>query len=278
MVRQDELKEIRARLTAEVETQMDAAREARKGLGETVDWQLLLAALNKIREADERRALREEEVALIPRSDGFLRALWGLLRDPVSFDPKTEDELLRQTEEDMGPKESMEADFCIRVLTFKDLADLKKVLDKVVADKPVLEVRANALSNYLSKYHSTGRLLIKYGGMTIANKPVGREVGSEDIELEEVVFATAVIDAYVSPTREVEVYKWQSLSFEVEDAISARADKRLDLYDSLVIDSIGFVGLNTASPGLVIDKVWPADLLAVARMEKGNAGADLRWD
>jgi len=58
----------------------------------------------------------------------------------------------------------------------------------------------------------------------------------------------------------VKIFRVAPLSFRVEGVFAARADRRTDFFESLVIDPFGFSCLNQAPPGTRPQYVCPPAL------------------
>lgn len=145
--------------------------------------------------------------------------------------------------------EHTNAQFYIRFFPFDSADAAILVLRQVTEKKPQYHYRVESLISVLENI-GKGAIAIPYGGLTIGNCPVGRAVDDDDDAEEPDSMMKTFISCYTGDCIVVNILP---LSFATAGVIPARSDDRVDLYESLIIDSLGFCSLNTAPPGLVAD-------------------------
>lgn len=237
----------------------------------------LLATLDHVRQASSRPLLTQAQKALVPAStelqnmllDFFLHPLtWSSIKHSAMLERRECDDVeldegSAELEEDKpgSEQEGDLAQFYVRRLVFSDHESLKRLLDQVKSSKPHYTRQIEGLVKESSKI-VTGERRLSYGGFTIANTPVGREIDDEDAAAsKEWGFLKTLLAAYKGI---VEIYEVPALRFSVgngghHSVITGRNDLRTSLYESLIIDSHGFLCLNTAPPGTVRQTAFTAE-------------------
>lgn len=278
-------------------SRLDALDELRHQENLWSDLTTLVLCQNAVRQVDQRDPSSPEELAKIPESHAFRRCLQASFADPLRIDPAQHPtELVRDdsaylespgSDEDIGGgdvedsadeeeavDEEVMADFYVRLFPVKSLEHLEELLDAVVDSKPQYLPNANVLLAYAATHvPAKTAFSVPYAGLTIANSPVGREEDDEE-DVERGSFAKAFIEVYDG---EVEIYRFTSLSFPVPSVIAARRDIRVDLFESLIIDSPGFVALNTAKPGLTLKLAFGDQQRQRYASIPADLGSDLVW-
>jgi hypothetical protein len=239
--------------------------EPAKAMGDVRE--LLIAALNVVREADHRPSLTPEERAAIPSSVPLVRMLLDIFARPYTWSALKHSEMLelhadlgdideidegKKAASPEGEEESDLAQFYIRRLVFTDFEALKKLLEGIKLVKPHYSGHIEGLIKESSKFctNTSDQLHLSYAGFTVANTPVGRQL-DDGQEASDWAFLKTVLKAFDG---KVLIYEVPALRFKVgkgghESVMDSRMDIRTNLFESLLIDSHGFNCLNTAPAG-----------------------------
>lgn len=215
----------------------------------------LIFALNSVRAIGHRPGLTGKEITLvhaIPEAlAGYLLSLFFMPFAAMSTLGVATNQLLnRDSPADTVPKSDNGqplAQYYLRSLPFDSKDAAKSVLSKVLRTHPHYRSHIEALLVAIDQLpHSS--FVLRYAGLTVADSPVGRHV--DDQVDDSTTFHSAVIAQFAGKVGIDEVLP---LRFSTESVIDARADARLDLYESLLVDCLGFACLNTAPPGTILD-------------------------
>lgn len=215
---------------------------------------ILIKTWNVVRGADRRPALTDTQVSLVPQNDQLHSLFSHIFTSPLTWDATLFPTILKQQCDLEAPATNM-VQYYIRRLHFENQHGLSAVLEKVRAIAPLyngqIENLLEASKNIL------GSFFVSYGGFTVANSPVGRDLDDtkDSKASSKGGFLKTVLEVY---KEECLVYEVLPLAFEVgsggRDSVKlSRGDPRTSLYESLVIDSMGFLCLNTAAAGTLIE-------------------------
>lgn len=229
----------------------------------------LASVWNATRAADGRPAMTPAQIALIPADENLLSLFKAMFTSPLTWDPSLFQTVLKQ-QQDLGAIASEQVQYYIRRLSFAGQAELKDLLEKVRTAAPQYEGQIDMLLA-ASDSAILGPLLVSYSGFTVANTPVGRDLddtAASDSEIAVNGFLKTILKHYNGA---IAVYEVLPLAFEIgnggRDSVKkSRNDLRTALFESLLIDSFGFLCLNTAAAGTLIEPAVPADIV---RMNSG---------
>lgn len=260
--REDNVREAAVKaLSKRWETKLEAVAAWRQDLSASVDppFQQLVATLDHIRRADSRPLLTQTQKTLIPVStelqkmllDFFLHPLtWSSIKHSAMLLQKKLDDVELDEERPENEQDGSLAQFYIRKLKFVDHESVWKLLDQVKAVKPHYAAHIECLLK--ESYTLKGERWLSYGGFTVANTPVGRQIDDQDQAAQGIWgLMKTVLESYKG---KFEIYEVPILRFSVgegghQSVIKSRGDLRTDLFESLMIDSLGFQCLNTAPAG-----------------------------
>lgn len=224
--------------------------------------------LDKIRDLDSRCDLTTSEKAAIPLTHDLIASVLPQLFQnpltsdissfPLSFHTQTIDE-------DQELRKDNRAQFYVRRLVFSSHDKLIGFLTSLELEKPQYKAHLNIILELSSNLPSGVRYL-HYAGMTVANDPLGRELDDEASERDSLI--TAAVQLYQENNGEVEEFEALALRFDIgaggtDSVLAARHDLRIELYESLLIDTFSCFSLNTASPGNVIRTKIDAEFAAL---------------
>lgn len=216
----------------------------------------LVTVCNTVRQLARRMPLEHAFAASIAQLPVELaESLIAVFLKPLTFCPAARPTVFKRSTKqlaDTPDAQSDNADFYIRRLPFPSHDSLATCLRSASASKPQYTARIESIidiSAAMPESAGPERSLL-YAGMTVASCPVGREAAGAAVKNDWSLIMT-VEKLYKGV---IEVYAVPPLSFSVGsggiDSVKAsREDPRLDLHESLLVDALGFAGLNIAPPG-----------------------------
>lgn len=216
---------------------------------------ILIKTWNVVRGADRRPALTDTQVSLVPQNEQLHSLFSHMFTSPLTWDAALFSTILKR-HDGLGDPTTNLAQYYIRRLKFEDQNALSVLLEKVKALAPQYNGQIKNLLEASSGI--LGSFFVSYGGFTVANSPVGRDLNdTEDSKRENSRggFLKTVLELYKGT---VLIYEVLPLAFEIgsggrNSVKASRGDPRTSLYESLVIDSMGFLSFNTAAAGTVIE-------------------------
>lgn len=242
----------------------------------------LLATLDQVRAADNRPALSEFQKRTLPASAQLDQLFLDIFMSPLSWSPASYGAvLLEQTHsaqaelaalEVEGSDENVETDdtddiaqFYLRRLAFPSHLAVQTLFEELKERNPHYTGQADMLIS-ASSHVLFGDRFISYGGYTIANTVIGRQLDDEGKP--EGSFLKAVLKLYDGS---VTIYEVLPLRFRIGEGghssiLAGRSDPRTMVFESLVIESLGFICLNTAPPGSVLDLIPQPDWLKMQKV------------
>ncbi|CAD6582383.1 MAG: hypothetical protein CYPHOPRED_001908 [Cyphobasidiales sp. Tagirdzhanova-0007] len=230
---------------------------------------LLIPALNEVRALDGRPALSSRQLDAIPPIERLHDCLLTLFQSPLTFDPIAwPDQLVRRTETIQDP-ESNVAQYYLRRLAFDSAESLYSFCSAVEDAKPQYSGHLAILKEASQKL-PVGPRYILYWGFTIATTVQGRL--HDDQTSDSYCLIKSALAKY---TGVVECYEFSNLRFEVgpggtASVLQSRRDCRTALFESLIIDSLGYLCLNTHPAGMVLDHLESTNVIALRAAYKAD--------
>jgi hypothetical protein len=243
---------------------------------------LLIKSLNIVRAADQRPLISTADAALIPQDPALYSFLLAVYAAPFNWDTLSFKEVACLADDTKMVEDDL-AEYYIRRLKFSGRDTVKTLLESVCTEAPHYRGQCENLLKAIEAIPN-GEIFLSYGGYTVANSPIGRDLDDKDSSGESGSFLKYVLNEYEGT---ISVYEIPSLSFRVgsggRDSVKeSRGDVRTGLYESLVVDSFGFLSLNTAAPGNVIqleltEKFLKVQAAIAERRKRAPARGSFPW-
>jgi hypothetical protein len=202
--------------------------------GTLEESELLVKLLDTVRTAARRPTLTPAQTAVLPTTVPLLRMLLDIFMRPYTWSATKHSDMLHLEEDSMlvdsdmtqegdGSNTDDQAQFYVRRLSFESFEEMEKLLEKVKIDKPHYGAHIEGLikEGQKASTSSSDQLHLSYGGFTVANTPVGRQLDdAEESEAADWGILKAILNAYEGA---VKIYEVLTLRFQVKESQSLQA-------------------------------------------------------